>query len=372
MAKFLFTEPAVMELIATEGKASGGAAVQTLMWMEGLHDIGHQIILAKRENDLRQIKPEYQKFQLISTYDSKKGIKKIRWATYRLPKFYKALKKVKPDFLYESVPSWNSYITAIFCKIIGVKYVIRISNDNLLDKRLKNTATLSHQFFLFLGLKLSNYLLAQNDYQFQHLKKKYPKKPIAKFYNPIKIQPEFLKAKTEIKGYFAWIANFRFQKNLKLLYQIAISLPEEEFKIAGVPNKHYDEESIEYVDKLKKLENVNFVGKLDRSEILPFLANAKFLINTSRYEGFSNTFLEAMNACTPILSSKLVNPDKIIEKNKLGLIYANEIDLKFKIKNLKPKDYQSMSENCIKYLDQNHNNKFLCERLLMFLSHGKV
>ncbi|SMD46296.1 Glycosyltransferase involved in cell wall bisynthesis [Aquiflexum balticum DSM 16537] len=369
MAKFLFTETAVMELIATEGGASGGAAVQTLMWMEGLHHIGHEIFLAKRENDLRPIKPEYQKFHLVSTFNSEKGIKKIRWATYRLPKFYKALKKVKPDFLYESVPGWNSYITALFCKMLGIKHVIRISNDNLLDKRLKNTASTSHQFFLILGLKWSDYILAQNEYQLRKLKKKFPKKPIVKFYNPIKINPEFLSAKKEMKGYFTWIANFRYQKNLKLLYQIATLLPDEEFKIAGVPTKHYDEESKKYVDKLQKLDNVYFMGKLNRSEILPFLANAKFLINTSRYEGFSNTFLEAMNSGTPIISSNLVNPDQIIEKYNLGLIYTDEIALIQKLKNLEMEDYQNMSFSCINYLNQNHDHLLLSKKLVKFLNH---
>lgn len=372
MAKFLFTETAVMELIATEGGASGGAAVQTLMWMEGLYDLGHQIFLAKRENDPRQIQPKYQKFQLVSIYDSDKGLKKIRWASYRLPKYYKALKKVKPDFLYESVPGWSSYITALFCKMLGIKHVIRISNDNLLDKRLKNTASTSHQFFLFLGLKWSDYILAQNEYQLRKLKKKFPNKPIVKFYNPIKINPEFLRAKKEMKGYFAWVANFRYQKNLKLLYQIAILLPDEEFKIAGVPTKHYDEESKEYVDKLQKLENVYFMGKLDRSEILPFLADAKFLINTSRYEGFSNTFLEAMNSGTPILSSNLVNPDQIIEINNLGLIYTDELDLTQKLQSLGTKDYQTWSVNCKNYLNQTHDHFLLSQKLLKFLNQVKI
>jgi glycosyltransferase involved in cell wall biosynthesis len=364
VAKFFFTDSAVMELIAIEGKASGGAAVQTLMWMEGLHTLGHQVFLAKLENDLRPIKPDYQKFQLIPVFNSKKGLKKIRWASYRFPKFYKALKKIEPDFLYESVPSWKSYMTAFFCKILGIKHIIRISNDNLLDKRLRNTASRSHQFFLFLGLKWCDFILAQNEFQLQKLKTKYPNKPIFKFYNPIKINTQYMKFKVEMKGYFAWVANFRFQKNLQLLYNIALLLPEEEFRIAGVPTKHFDEESKKYVGELLKLKNVNFVGQLERSEIYPFFENAKFLINTSRYEGFSNTFLEAMTTGTPILTSNLVNPDGIIDKNNLGYVYENENDLVEFLQILSLENYLKLSLNCVGYVSENHDNLKLTNMLL--------
>lgn len=367
MSKFFFFETQTMELLAKTGKPSGGAAVQTLVWMEGLWENGHVILQAKLENDDREIRSQYSKFKTVPLFHEKKGIRVIRWATYRLPKIFISLYKTKPDYLYESIPFWGSYWISIFCKLLGIKHIIRISNDNLLDKRLRNTASKSHQFFLFLGLRLSDYILAQNDYQFATLHKKYPSKKIMKVHNPIIVDKEFLISKPNPSGYIAWVANFRYQKNLKLLFEIAQILPHEEIKIAGNPNSKMDQESKEFVEKLQLLPNVEFVGKVEREDILQFLKMAKFLLNTSRYEGFSNTFLEAMIVGTPVLTTNLVNPDGLISKNNLGLIYENPEDLMGKIQNLSTSGYKIISENCCQYIQEFHDHKRLTQKLEKFL-----
>jgi len=367
MSKFFFFETQVMELLATTGKHSGGAAVQTLVWMEGLLENGHQVIQAKLENDHRGIRPQYKNFEYVSLYHHQKGLRILRWASYRLPKIFGILSKEKPDFLYESTPFWGSYWVSFFCKILGIKHIIRISNDNLLDKRLRNTVSKSHQFFLFLGLRFCDYILAQNDYQYEVLLAKFPRKKILKIHNPIIIDENFLNSKSEPKGYLAWVANFRYQKNLKLLFEIVNSLPNEFIKIAGNPTNKIDSESKEYVQKLKELPNVEFMGKIEREDLLPFLKGAKFLLNTSRYEGFSNTFLEAMTVGTPILSTPLVNPDQIISNHHLGIIYTDPTDLVQKIKSITGTDYKKMSENCLAYLQEFHDHRRLTQKLERFL-----
>ena len=44
----------------------------------------------------------------------------------------------------------------------------------------------------------------------------------------------------------------------------------------------------------KFLPNIKFVGFIPRNEISSFLGDAYLLLNTSFYEGFSNTFLESL------------------------------------------------------------------------------
>jgi glycosyltransferase involved in cell wall biosynthesis len=368
MAKFFFFETAVLELIVNNGNASGGAAVQTLMWMDGLNKLGHEVFLASFEDENREIRPCFNYIKIVPIYHTKRGLKIIRWISYRLPNIYNKLKLIEPDYFYESVPFWGSYLFGLICKSLGTKQIIRISNDNLLDDRLKNTASSSHQFFLFLGLKWSDIIFAQNNYQYKILIGKFKNKKIYILKNPIIIQEEFLFPKNNIQGHLAWIANFRYQKNLRLLYKIAKSMPYESIKIAGVPTSHFDDESKEYCAKLKLLENVEFLGKLNRDEIFILLQSAKFLLNTSRYEGFSNTFLEAMVTGTPILTSSMVNPDKIVSKNQLGFVYENVNELVFFLENLSEEKYLQLSKNCQKFVQIEHNHINLTEKLLNYLS----
>lgn len=373
MSRFFFIESSVKGLIVKEERVGGGAAVQTLVWMNALKQQGHQIFLASFENDIRELKDEYKNLDLVNTYHTEKGIRWVRWIYYRFPKVFKALKKSRPDYLYESIPFWGSYIHSFFCKLLGITHIIRISNDNLLDKRLMNTASKAHQFFLFWGLRTCDVILSQNEYQYQTLKARFPNKRILKIHNPIIIDKTHLASKTEHeKGYFAWLANFRFQKNLRLLHEIASLLPNEKFKVAGSPNKNIDEESFTYLQKLKELPNVEILGPVRRDSLYSFLKNAKYLLNTSRYEGFSNTFLEAMVAGTPILTTPAVNPDKIISKNNLGIVYENPEDLTRLLSSISQDKYAQLSQNCVDFVYTNHDHLNLANRLMAYLDAPKT
>jgi glycosyltransferase involved in cell wall biosynthesis len=363
MSKFFFIDTAVIELFVENGDVSGGAAVQTLVWMEGLLENGHEVLIAKPEGDKRDIKEEYKKFQTVTTYDENEGLRWLRWINYRLPRIFQTLKKTEVDYLYQSVPSRWSLIFSFMCKFLKIKYIIRISNDRHLDDRFRMVASRTNQWLLFQGLKQCDLILCQNNYQFEILSKKFPRKRILKIHNPIIVNYEFLRPKSNFEGPIAWLANFRHQKNLRLLYEIAEMMPKEQFKIAGVPFHPYDIESRTYVEKLGKLPNVEFLGKLNRNQILPFLASSKFLLSTSRYEGFSNTFLEAMVTGTPILTTKDVNPDGIIDNFGLGVVYQDINDLEEKISNLKKEEYFNMSFNCVDFVKENHDYKKLTQVL---------
>lgn len=370
MANFFFTQEQNMEMIVKAGKPIGGAVVATQVWMKALHELGHEVFLARFENDDRPILDEYSWINTIRIFNPHKGIPVIRWLTYRFPKYYYALKKREIDYLIDSIPSWGSFFLGIICRKLEITQIIRIANDNMLDERIKLTHSFFDRFFIFMAFNYSKIILVQNDFQFQALKLKFPKKEILKIFNPFIIDRKNLMAKSEVKGYIAWVANFRYQKNLKLLFNIANVLKNEEFKIAGIPLLPLDDESKGYIEKLKVLPNVHFVGQVPRKDILDFFSGAKFLLNTSRYEGFSNTFLEAMTCGVPILTTNSVNPDGIISTFKLGLVYENESDLKLILDSITKEDYFRMSQKAINYIQENHDYLVLGKRFLNSL--GKI
>jgi glycosyltransferase involved in cell wall biosynthesis len=369
MRKILFYQRQNMEFLVEGGIPRGGAAVQTLVWMHAFRDLGFEVIQAKFKNDNRTILPEFQWVKTISIYDPQKNKKKLAWFTHRFPSIFQALKKSECQYLYISIPGWTTFFIGLMCKKLGIKKIIRIANDNILDERIAIDHKTNEAFFINLSLKYSDLTLTQNEFQFQTIKKKFPNSPVYKIFNPIIIKDEFLLPKKYSNdGYIAWVANFRYQKNLSLLFQIAKNLSGYSFKVAGTPLHPLDKETEESIVLLTNLPNVTFVGVLQRNEVLPFFSKAYFLLNTSRYEGFSNTFLEAMVTGTPILTTENANPDRIISHFNLGLVYNNEVDLSKSLHNISKNEYWIQSNNCINFVKENHDHLTLGKRLLNFLN----
>lgn len=372
MSKFVFYDDKIINLLIKNEKPSGGAAVQAYGWIKGLSEAEQDVYIVTNVIENEPIKDECIDIKLVPLYDKKKGIRWLRWLYYRLPYIYTTIKKIKPDYLYQGVPGWTSFFIGLICYHLTVKYVIRISNDYLLDDRIYLNYTKTHRFFQRLGFRLAYCILCQNEYQYSRVKKEFPEKKVLKISNPILLKfPEVIE-EMHSRPYIAWLGLYQYQKNLKLLYEIAQSLKNENFLIAGKESSKCDDETRYYLAKLAELPNVKFVGFLQRDQVMPFLARAKYLLNTSHYEGFSNTFLEAMSAGTPIISSEKVNPDNIIPKYSLGIIYHDASDLKSKIGSVTPNDYKSMTENVLSYVINNHDHKVLANRLVNFLNEIKL
>jgi len=349
-------------------KPSGGAAVQGYAWMCGLLDSGQQVMAMTNIKKGLELKSEAKRILLLPLYNPQKGVRWIRWVYYRIPYIYKTLKKHKPDYLIQSIPHWSSFLLSLICASLKIKLIIRVSCDHLIEDRFYQFYGRTHKVLMNLGFFYSYAIICQNDYQYYILKKKFKKKKISKFGNPFinNAVEDLLPYKERI--YIAWVGLFQSQKNMRLLFEIATLLKNEQFKIAGKANfVDIDAETKHYIKQIKKLQNVEFVGYLNRSQLILYLKKAKFLLNTSHYEGFSNTFLESMFCGTPILTTKNANPDDIIANYNLGFIYQNPEHLKEIIENIDENNFNNISDNSIQYVKTYHDYQSLAMKLIIFL-----
>jgi glycosyltransferase involved in cell wall biosynthesis len=368
MAKFLFYDDKIINLLLQDEKPSGGSAVQALGWIHGLSEKGQDVYVMTNAAPAGAIKEACKEIKLVPMFEAHKGIRWLRWLYYRVPHINKEIKHVRPDYLYQGIPGWTSFFLGLICYQLKIKYVLRVSNDFLVDDRFYNSYSRTHRFFQNLGFKLSDSILCQNEYQLNIIKNEFPEKKAFKISNPVYLKPTEGYDDIQAKTYIAWLGLFQYQKNLKLLFEIASLLPGESFMVAGKELSTIDPESRVYLQKLQQLANVKFTGFLHRDQVLPFLAKAKFLLNTSHYEGFSNTFLEAMSVATPVITSQHVNPDGIISNNKIGLVYQDAADLQQQHRALTPETYKSLSDNAMAYVFEHHNYKTLASRLINFLN----
>ncbi|MBS9525038.1 glycosyltransferase [Litoribacter alkaliphilus] len=367
MSRFLFYDDKIINLLLENEKPTGGAAVQALNWVKGLLEEGHEVALMTNVPK-DKLKSEYRNLKLIPLYDDKKGMRWIRWVSYRIPFIHDQIREYNPDFLYQGVPGWQSMVLALICKKLGIKFLMRISSDAMVDDRFLRKYSKPHQIVVQNAFNLADCIICQNEYQFGQMQEKYPNNKILKITNPIEY-----KSTTNSyawKGHILWLGLFKAVKNLGLLYEIASLLPNEKFVVAGEPAKSIDSKTREYIQKLEKLPNVKFVGFLQKTEVTEYLINAKFLLNTSLFEGFSNTFLEAMQVHTPILTTNKVNPDQIITKHNLGITYDSAEELKNKINNLTEEQIIAKRESIQKYLYNYHHHRHLAKKLVEALTEN--
>ena len=159
---------------------------------------------------------------------------------------------------------------------------------------------------------------------------------------------------------------------MKALLDVVKKLPKLNFKIAGQAQPNLDDETYNAIKELKELKNVEFTGYIKRSEINEFFSGAKVLLNTSRSEGFSNTFLEAWANGVPVVTTKNVNPDNLITKYKLGIVADDYADLSQKIIELvNAPDYDEYAKRTYNYVKENHDPKLLSKRLVDFVMHNE-
>lgn len=349
----LFYDTQALHVLKNPSYPSGGSVRQTFAWKEGLRTIGVKTIIMGAHND----REYFNKFDdVIVTYNPDKGIRMMRYAYLRTPKLIQALYRSNAKYVYFGVPGHIAGLLAILSTILRKKFILRIASNNLISINNNKNRDLFRSVFFRIGFVFSDYIICQNSYQYDRLRKKYPDKTY-KLRNPYlgKVAESIVSLKE--RKHIAWIGRFSYAKNLPLLYKIVKSLPDYTFKIAGDTETYYNSDNYYIISELQKLPNVSFVGYLKREEILLLLRESYFLLNTSHYEGFSNTFLEAFSVGTPVFAMNQADPDSIIKKYKLGYIYRDVSDIVSVCRVLleRGREYEAIASNCIQYMNENHN-----------------
>lgn len=377
--RLLFFDNEIPDLLADSGKTTGGAAVRQYALAKGLSELDQKvgILTWKGANDFVNRNLD---FELVETYAPSAGIRYFRYIHY-FRCFYTRIKQFKPDFLFVKTTNIQNGLLALCARLLRIPLVYLITNDKDADDRYKlvedKPTSISYQY----ALRQAKIIVCQNDYQFQQFHKRFPKKKFLIMYNPYfsetplpTIRPQ------EVRHYISWIGVFGKQKNLPALLDLIRAFPDQEFRIAGSfpsgvmsGNVHKSPTITKALAAISECPNAQLLGYVQRNKISEFLAHSKFLLNTSHYEGFSNTFLEAFATGTPIVTTKAVDPDHIIEKNDLGRVADDHNELSTSIEAmLSFTAFDEMAARCQQYLISAHRLEVICQQLLDCLVEFKA
>lgn len=117
------------------------------------------------------------------------------------------------------------------------------------------------------------------------------------------------------------------------------------------------------ITSLKLEKNVIFLGKIHPNKIKLIIKGFDYFINSSDFEGFPNSVVEAINSGIPVIASQSHGGINEIIKNKnFGLIYNNDQELeiilkKIIYKKLKFKKNKTLLKNHLKNFSEQNNVK---------------
>lgn len=266
-------------------------------------------------------------------------------------KLFKALRDVDSDIYFSSNSNMEVGAVGLYCWLFNKKHITRTVHE----MQIKKSSVLSRGFkglINHLGLRQADLILVQSEEHKETLSN-WVNGDIKVFRNSFDIEAK----KQQTSNKILWVGRRVKWKRPGLFLELAEEFPSEQFIMIS-PREGSSENFYECIEKkASSIDNLELIERVPRDEIQNKFDEAKIFVNTSKQEGFPNTFIEAGIGHTPILSYK-VDPDKFIQNYECG--YSSKGDfqqLKQNMANLlgNKEKIREMGENCRSYVEKNHD-----------------
>ena len=284
---------------STAIKVVGGAEVQQSMIAPALARRGYRVSMICLDYG----QPDKSEVNGVTVYNMHKpdeGIPGLRFIHPRLTSLWRALTRVDADVYYQRTAAVYTAFMAHFCHRHGRKSIYAGASDvDFLPGKEDIRFARDKKIFEW-GVRHVDRIVTQNEVQQKELFDNYGLEGavIPSCYVPP------AGARADRGGYVLWTASVRPSKRAELALELARRLPNYRFVIIGGPDP--DRKSQQYyaslVEAAKALPNVEMKGFVPFTEAENWFNGARLVLNTSLYEGFPNTFLQAWSRGVPTVA----------------------------------------------------------------------
>lgn len=342
---------------------NGGAETQCYYLAQELVSRGWDVHYIRESN-----KPGSQKMDGIMVHGIPKRKNYMKWRNYFALK--KVMKEIKADYWYNRATVSYLFMIRMFARKIGGKVAFAFSRDSQFeyDGDRQNRSKLHlrifyflDQFFFFKTLKGTDKILVQTKKQ-QQLLENNLKLDGHQIYNahPVSVNgTPILRQKTIL-----WIGRIRPFKHPHRFLEIAKHLSHTPYKFVLIGELKNNAFSDSVQEAASKLPNVELLGHQPPETVHELLLSSRLLINSSDFEGFSNTFIEAWLRGTPVVSVK-VDPDNMIQDNDLGIVNEDLAEFSKEIEQLVENEdrWSETSDRCKEFAKNMFNIQTAVDRL---------
>jgi glycosyltransferase involved in cell wall biosynthesis len=310
-------------LFFIESLRSGGKERRLLELIHYLgQDADNEMLLVITEDEIHY-KHVYD-LPVIIRVIKRKGLKKDPRLFF---KFYRLCNEFNPDIIH----SWGSMLAFYSLPAIIIKRIPHI-NSHIADAPLNRKKYGFHAIITNLGFKFSRIILANSYAGLQNYGVSGGKCRV--IYNGIRLErfsdlpdKESIKAKFNIRTEYTviMVASFTINKKYGQFLDIAeyFSGRRNDITFFGVGDTEEDSTEFEKIrTRSEKMGNVILCKKIESVEALVNACDIGVLFTHS--EGLSNSIIEYMACCKPVIASDAGGTRELIENNTTGFLITDE------------------------------------------------
>ncbi len=250
----------------------------------------------------------------------------------------KVLRALAPDVIYQRVGCGYTGTAAYYARRHHCRLIWHVAHEmevQPFDWRVSNNMVFRYvdKKFLEYGIKRATGIIVQTARQRDLLAYHYRRIPIAQIPNAHPAPTELSVKADHVE--VVWIANLKPWKQPELFVRLAEDLKSLDHirftmigSAAGGETRH-----ARLLEQIRKLRNVTYLGVCPQETVNAVLARAHIFVNTSIYEGFPNTFIQAWMRDVPVVSLN-VDPDNVLTKQRIGFLCGTYENLRRQVVHL--------------------------------------
>ena len=239
--------------------------------------------------------------------------------------------KIKSQYIYVRTDArMERGVVKLFSKITKRKYIFALAHDDdaknihFVDRPYKNKNWIKYfirriddyitDILCYKSIE-ADLVVAQTEFQKKYL---IDSQNIESIVIPNSYSENFIDKNYKKENYILWVGNMRPFKRPEIFLKIVKLMKDSSYKflMIGKPNNYK-----ELISTFKQ-ENFIFLGHKSYDDTLEYFKKSKIVINTSKNEGFSNTFFQAWANSVHLITLG-VNPDNILTKHNIGKVCLN-------------------------------------------------
>ena len=261
----------------------------------------------------------------IVPVSSRRGIRRYGMF-FDCRRLYRQLARIRPDAILQTVACGHTGIAAFYAKRNDCLMAWRVSSDRNVEPATPPWWRPHHRVerrFVEYGIRNADIVIAQTEWQRQALAQRFRRQDavVIRNFHPTPPDPGPKPAKKRI----LWVGNAKPLKNpaafIRLAARYADRADVEFIMIGGLMDDGPWTRGV--LQSIELTPNITYLGACPQEQVNAELERAYLLVNTSDYEGFSNTFVQAWMRRVPVLSLN-VDPDGLLSRQGLGCVSGDE------------------------------------------------